>query len=114
MSRLAEYFDALLSHNAGNIRYTQNSPILYDVWMECALNLGKPHELLLIPDPESTAFDLAKKMRLRLGGLKKVRRKQMSYLPDQKHRRHGPQIACNETSVVATLYFHEIVQVALP
>ncbi len=114
MNTLTEYFDLLLNRSMGTIRYTQNSPILPDVWMECALNLGKPHELLLTPHADSTAFELAQQLRLRLRELRTSPDSRPLYVPDRERRKRGPQIAHNETSVVATLYFYEIVQVALP
>ncbi len=115
MTKIVEYFDALLNRSAGTIRYTQHLPILPDVWMECVLKLGKPHELLLTPHEDSTAAELTQQLRRRWNEIKSAgENNELRYVPDQKPRPQGPRIAHNETSVVATLFFHEIIQAALP
>jgi subtilisin family serine protease len=113
MRYLNEFIDKLLNESMGSIRYTQNSPILPDVWLECARNPGRPHELLLTPHSRSTPFALAQQLRQRLRILQDRSDSDLNGL-DGKYRKQGARIAYNESNVVATLWFQEIVQVALP
>jgi len=112
MSELIEFFDKLLNESMGSIRYTQNSPVLPDVWLECARHPGRPHDLLLLPHSSSTPAFLAQQLREHLPRICKDRDPVLPMPPE--YRAKGPRIAYNETSVVATLWFQEIVQVVLP
>jgi subtilisin family serine protease len=115
MSDLLEFFEELLYQSMGSVRFTQNSPILPDVWLRYAKEPGRPHDLLLTPHTDSTPVVLAKHLRERL---KKHREKnddsKVLKDRDKSLRPDGAQIAFNETTVVARLWFLEVIQVALP
>jgi len=83
-------------------RFTQDSPILPDVWIAYAQEPGVRHDLLLTPYVESTASApsagrLARELRERLG-----------------EARLGARVAYNQSTVAAGLTFAELVRVVLP
>lgn len=85
-------------------RYTQDSPILPEVWVRYAADRGEPVDLLLTPHRDVSAGQLAKALRNRL---KDERRK-------GPHRNVVPDIAFAQGSVVARLWFEELIRVVLP
>ena len=84
----------------GPRRFTQDSPVLPDVWVRFGEEPDKPQQLLLTPRFGSTAGNVSKLVRQ---GVKKVRKKRVS-----------PDVAYNQTYVAADLYFDEVVRVVLP
>ncbi len=93
-----DFFEHLIFRSMGSRRYTQDSPVLPDVWLAYGLHPGQPQDLLLTPHAESSPFDLARRLRKRLGQEARVRAK----------------IAHNQTTVAARLSFYDMVQVVLP
>ncbi|MFV2071841.1 MAG: S8 family serine peptidase [Thermoanaerobaculales bacterium] len=85
-------------------RYTQDSPILPDVWLQFAADRKAPADLLLTPHRDVSAGHLAKTIRKRL---KEERKK-------YNRRRRSPKIAFAQGSVVVHLYFDELIRVVLP
>jgi hypothetical protein len=83
-------------------RFTQDFPILPDVWIAYGENPGKRISLLLTPHNESDAPTLARALRARL--------KQDPRIKHDKERR----ILYNESVVLATLTFPELLRGALP
>lgn len=83
-------------------RYTQDSPVLPDVWIEYCKDLAKPVDLLLAPrrDSSPAALHAALGARLRPKGKGKG---QTSW-----------RLTYNESYVAATLSFVELIRVALP
>jgi serine protease AprX len=84
-------------------RYTQDSPILPDVWLAYGEAPEKPVDLLLTPYAESTAAALASELARQLGD---------PDLPDG-HRAQA-RLAYSESYVVLTLSFEQLVRYALP
>lgn len=91
-------------------RFTQDSPILPDVWIGYGTDPGRPLDLLLTPRRETTPGELSRVIRERLERER-----------DTAHwqRLHGTapgqtRLAYNESYVVATLWFDEVVRVVLP
>ena len=85
-------------------RYTQDSPILPDVWMQYGASLDEPQDLLLTPFFGATAGDVARHLRDTLA----------------QHRKSGgqgradPDVAYNRTYVATRLYFDELICLVLP
>jgi subtilisin family serine protease len=94
-------------------RFTQDSPVLPDVWLEYAkesddetgLTAGvktgerfPPVKLLLTPYKETAAGEVRKVLRKRL----------------DDEGRHKPRVVYNQSTIAATLYFEELIRVVLP
>ena len=94
----------LLFGTDNNRRYTQDSPILPDVWLGYAEKDRVQADLLLTPHRDVSAGHLAMALRNRL---KDERR-------NHSRRRKSPEIAFAQGSVVARLYFDELIRVVLP
>ncbi|HEX7180609.1 MAG TPA: S8 family serine peptidase [Thermoanaerobaculia bacterium] len=101
-----------LMYGGGRVRrFTQDSPILPDVWIAYGKDPSKPQDLLLTPHHRSSAGELSRVLRDRLekeragsGVWKRLHGKEAE--PDD--------IAYNQSTVVARLYFDELVRVVLP
>ncbi len=83
-------------------RYTQDSPVLPDVWFGYGRRPGEPIDLLLTPHVDSGAGALAVCLRDRLTAERKG------------GRRGAADIAYTQSYVVARLYLDELVRLALP
>ena len=91
-------------------RFTQDSPILPDVWIEYSRDPAQPLDLLLTPRRETTPAALSRTLRERLDRERRT---------DHWQRLHGhaagpSRMAYNESNVVARLWFDELVRAALP
>jgi len=95
-------------------RYTQDTPILLDVWITYIENPGKPADLLLTPyqqmaSGDATAGSLCKELRDRLN------RERASYQRSSGDSTRKPSnVAYNQATVAVRLYFDELVRVVLP
>ena len=91
-------------------RFTQDSPILPDVWIEYGKRRGERIDLLLNPYGDQSPGELFKALKARL---KEARKSELwgQYHPDDSS---SPEIAYNQATVVAKLYFDELIQVVLP
>jgi subtilisin family serine protease len=103
--------ESLLYGSHGAPRFTQDSPILPDVWIRYAEEPRGHHELLITPYEDAQlgttrAGELAKALKERLA------RNDARQPPGP--RRDGAQVAYNQTTVVARLWFDELVRVILP
>jgi serine protease AprX len=78
-------------------RFTQDSPILPDVWMKFAEDLDASCELLLTPFGESRPGELAALIAQRLGDVSADR-----------------ELIYNQSTVLAKLTFEELVRIVLP
>ena len=110
-----EQMDALLYGGRSSPRFTQDSPVLPDVWIKYAEAPNEPHELLLTPFQDSqegtvSAGQLSRVLKACLA-LPQGRR------PPGEPRRHegrGASVAYNQSTVLARLWFDELVRVVLP
>lgn len=109
MSDLRQYFEGLLYR--GRRRYTQHSPVMPDVWVEYGLAPSKPQDLLLVANWKSTPGTLAKQLKERL---LRDRGKYEDILRRDPAANDSPRIAYNQSSVAASLWFSEVIRVALP
>jgi subtilisin family serine protease len=86
-------------------RFSQDSPILPDVWMEYGKNPDGTADLLLNPYMEESPGKVARVLSKRLQDDRERR---------QAGAKKAPGIAFNQSTVVARLYFGELVRVVLP
>lgn len=86
-------------------RFTQDSPVYPDVWMEYFLNAGNLKtfrcDLILTPHNDSSAAELFMILNYKGSGL-------------QYENKKNWQMASSGESVVAALTFHEMITIALP
>ena len=95
MALTAEKLDELIYGTDRFRRFTQDSPVMPDVWIAFGLEPNARLDLLLTPHVRSSAAELGSELRRRL--------------PNGAAR-----VAYNESYVVAELDFHELVKVVLP
>jgi hypothetical protein len=109
-------------------RFTQDSPVLADVWIAYAENPDQPQDLLLtpyqstlaLPGQSSTASEqrlltpgtLAKELRERLVAERNSARWKKWARPGNHDL--APDIAYNQTTVAGKIWFDELVRVVLP
>lgn len=106
-----DFFENLVYETTDEKRFTQQSPVMPDVWIRYGMNPGKRQELLLVPDRHFAPADLTRKLKKRLktdsgNGLTNLFRDQ------ENHGSVG--VAHNQNTVVATLWFDELVRSVLP
>lgn len=97
-------------------RFTQDSPVLPDVWLEYARVLDQEEErqthpadpkavkLLLTPFRETATGEVAKELRRRLG----------SERTGEDAGKRNARVVYNQSIVAATLYFRDLVRIILP
>jgi serine protease AprX len=109
-----DYDGTLLTSREGPRRFTQDSPVLPDVWIEFALRYCRKEDatlqLLLTPHRDVTTAKLAVAVRERLEEERKT--------PVWRKRHPGPArsaaIAPNQAAVAVRLYLDELLRVLLP
>ena len=104
MAEKPENIQELIFGTEKERRYTQDSPILPDVWLKFAETPNEPVDLLLTPHRDVSAGHLANKIRNRL-----------DEDPKKPKRRKQPlEIAFAQGTVAVRLYFGELIRVVLP
>jgi serine protease AprX len=103
MALTAEKLDELIYGTERFRRFTQDSPVMPDVWIAYGLEPTASLDLLLTPHVQASAAELGTELRRRLGGE-----------DGRAERPDEARVAYNESYVVAELDFHELVKVALP
>src|ERR1051326_5895707 len=103
-------------------RFTQDFPILPDVWIQFAEAPNTRIELLLTPHSRSDAATLAQTLRQRLEEekplIEKYRKAYARPIPvdlnNPKMKTPSPRILFNEAVVFASFTFEEVIRVAMP
>lgn len=106
-----EQIDTLLYGGRYNPRFTQDSPVLPDVWIKYAEEPHVPHEVLLTPykDPRGGTVSAGELSRVLKVCLAHDRARQPAGPP------RGPAaVAYTQATVLARLWFDELVRVVLP
>lgn len=110
-----EQIDALLYGGRSSPRFTQDSPVLPDVWMKYAEAPNEPHELLLTPLQDAQVGSVS------AGQLSRVLKACLALPqgrhppgPPRLHNGRGASVAYNQSTVLAWLWFDELVRVVLP
>lgn len=102
--------ERLIYRNAGPKRFTQDSPVMPDVWFEFGKNPNGKVDLLLNPHFEASAGRVAKLLEDRL----LIEQKSKTAGKFGCDEKGGYDIAYNQSTVVVRLCFHELVRVVLP
>ena len=101
-----EWIEKLIFRSFGGRRFTQDSPILPDVWIRYATaERDRPIDLLLTPQRRASAARLAEALIARLGATGRERR-------SAGYESH--ETAYNQTTAVSRLTFPELIRCALP
>ena len=66
MSDLRDFLESVVYHTGDRRRYTQQSPVMPDVWISYGMDPGEQLELLLVPDWHYTPAALAAALKERL------------------------------------------------
>jgi hypothetical protein len=109
-----EHLQRLLYHDGPVVRFTQDTPVLPDVWMAYAERPGEQVELILTPyvdraNVDATCPRLAAYLRRNLSRLAQAWAPGFSRAPGCAAR-----VAINENSVAVRLYLDELVRLVLP
>ena len=118
MSDLRDFFEKLVYHNVAQRRFTQQSPVMPDVWIEFGLSPGEAQDLLMVPDWHYTSTDLARELKSSLdeetdGERLAAFRAQPPASGRGTPSRHA-RVAFNQNAVVATLTLDQLVRSVLP
>jgi len=100
----------LIYRQNGLTRFTQDSPVLPDVWFEFGQNPNAKIDLLLNPHFEASPGRVAQVIEQRLA----VEQKSKAASKFKCNDRRGSDIAYNQSTVVVRLCFHELIRVVLP
>src|SRR5690349_17463982 len=95
-------------------RFTQDFPILPDVWIGFAENPRGRCELLLTPHMRTDAPTLARALRERLGTEQKVGAEAEAEWSGTDSEDNDPSILFNGSVVLARFSFWELMRVAMP
>ncbi|MEM8931549.1 MAG: hypothetical protein AAGE94_10255, partial [Acidobacteriota bacterium] len=95
--------------HVGERRFTQDSPVLPDVWQAYGESPSEPVDLLLTPHIRAAAGAVGRELRDRLDRVRLVGESVESGRPKSAAR-----VAYNQFHVVASLYFDEAVRLVLP
>jgi serine protease AprX len=110
-----EWVEELIFGKTEGRRFTQDSPVLPDVWIEFALQdaeagYSTPIDLLFTPHRTTTPAALAVALRKRLA----AERRSAAWRSRHEDSDHPAEIAYNQAAAVAQLHFDELVRVVLP
>ena len=105
-----EQLEDLIYRQNGLTRFTQDSPVLPDVWFEFGRTPTARIDLLLNPHYEASPGRVAQVMEERLRVEQKSKAARRFKCDDTR----GPDIAYNQSTVVVRLCFHELIRVVLP
>ena len=107
-----------LMYSVGKVqRFTQDSPIMPDVWIAYGENPDAPQDLLLTPhNKRSNAGELSRGLRERLQEERKTAVWQALHGQEKGTEpfESAYNIAYNQSTVAVRLYFDELIRVALP
>ncbi|HEY4929931.1 MAG TPA: hypothetical protein VII23_00040 [Terriglobales bacterium] len=96
-------------------RFTQDFPILPDVWIAFAENPNRRIELLLTPYSPTTAAVLSRALRDRSEQEQEaLERYRAIHSPDDRKLPRRPRVLFNESVVFANFTFEELIRVAMP
>jgi subtilisin family serine protease len=95
-------------------RFTQDFPVLPDVWIAYGTKPGERQELLLTPHSRSDSGTAAAALRERLKAELSVKGGGKSYWAKEHAAGERPRILFNESVVLAHFSFWELMRVAMP
>ena len=110
---LRDQMEQLIFGGTDNRRFTQDSPVLPEVWLKYALHPHKPRDLILIPARSSNAGAFAKELNERLAAYRADVPKPLA-IEALDGRGKRARIAHLPGVVAARLYFDEFLRLVLP
>jgi serine protease AprX len=111
MSNKEEIFERILFGETGKLRrFTQDTPVMLEVWFNYLKEPDKKQDLLITPHLDYKVGELSKALSDRF----KKDQKKRSGSGTNGNEKKSARIAYNQASVVAELYFVELIRVALP
>lgn len=105
-----EALEQLIYGHGGSKRFTQDSPVLPDVWFEFGKDPTARVDLLLNPHFEASPGRVAQVLEQRLAIEQESKSASKFHCDDQS----SSDIAYNQSTVVVRLCFHELIRVVLP
>ncbi len=112
LSRLQ--MEQLIFGGPDNHRFTQDSPVLPEVWIKYALHPHKARDLILIPARSSNAGEFANELNNRLRAYRRDVPKTLAGVELPNGRNKRARIAHLPGVVAARLYFDEFLRLVLP
>lgn len=111
MSDLRAFFENVLYHAVSPRRFTQQSPVMPDVWIAHGVSPGHQVELLMVPDWHYTTAELSQALKERLAA-----DRESNFKPNRFRRgkSESAAVAYNQNVVVARLFFDELIRVVMP
>ena len=107
-----DFFENLVYYSIDHRRFTQQSPVMPDVWIRYGMDPDKRLEVIMVPDWNFTPIELAIELKDRL---KKDRtNRQLQVFRSNEKKSRSPAVAYNQNVVVATLWFDELIRAVLP
>ncbi len=100
----ADPLDAILKAMWGR-RFTQDTPVLPEVWLAYQTEPGEPQDLLLTPHSDARAGQVAQELRVAIDSYR---------AKGQGRRSREARVAHMPGIVAARLYFDELIRVVLP
>ncbi len=112
MADRRDFFENLVYQTVDRRRFTQQSPVMPDVWIHYGMNPGEQQHLLMVPDWHYTPAALTGGIKERLSGDRdNARLRRFRLVP----RNPEPAaVAHNQSAVVATLWFDQLIRAVLP
>jgi len=114
--RLIDFVNQLLYETPGGTRFTQDSPVLTNVWLEYAKAPRNQQKLILTLSRDKNAGEAAHELRKMLGRLREREKEGMYRLPVPwaKEGRRRARISYIPGQISAELYFDEMMRIVLP
>ncbi len=89
-------------------RFTQDTPVLPDVWIQYARDIGKPADALIVPRNDHQAHHVAEELHQRIKAFRASRRS------PEGDKRPGANVADMPGLITLQCHFDEVVNVILP
>ena len=111
MSDKEKSFEKILFGEKGRLRrFTQDTPVMLDVWFNYVRKPDDDQDLLITPHWDYKSGELSRGLSKRFDD----DQKKPYWKDSNKRKKHSARIAYNQSSVVAELNFYELIRVALP
>jgi serine protease AprX len=111
MNETRRWVETLLYGVGHTRRFTQDSPVLPDVWVAYFDNPGTAIDLLIEPWLDKTSFAVAGSLATRL---EESRTDSVEKPGEKKDRTPGPRVASNRTLAIATLTLKQVIKEVIP
>mgnify|MGYP001820083856 CR=1 FL=1 len=103
MADRRDFFENLVYGGKERRRFTQQSPVMPDVWIQYGMHPGDQKELLMVPNWQYTTLDLTSHVKRRLQAKDGEERFSRFRLAGKKLG--PPAVVHNQNVVAATIWF---------